>query len=83
MRYLKQALAAVMFLATFALLVSESLDSKAFAQSASSSTVCLNNQPCVTITCTDNQPCSSSQTPNIEDPDIEDFLDNIEDTMDD
>jgi len=89
MQYLKQAFAAMTFLATFALLVSEiqGADSIVFAQStddqssAASSTVCFNDQPCQTVICTENQPCSSSQTPNIEDP-YEDYLDSAEDVMD-
>ena len=72
MQYLKQALAAMTFLAALVLLVCEiqGAGSIAFAQSTdsqpsvSSLTRCVNDQPCQTVICTENQPCLSSQTPS-------------------
>jgi hypothetical protein len=49
--------------------------------SASTTTVCVNNQPCSTTVCTNNQPCQISKSPNIESP-YEDSLDDIEDIFD-
>jgi hypothetical protein len=62
-------------------------DSNAYAQvpdddsSSLTSTVCVNNQPCHTITCNNNQPCHASKSPNIDTP-YEDNLDDIEDIFD-
>jgi hypothetical protein len=50
--------------------------------SVSSSTVCMNDQPCRTIICNENQPCATSTTPNIPNP-YEDYLDAREDMLED
>jgi hypothetical protein len=50
--------------------------------SVSSSTVCMNDQPCQTLVCSENQPCTTSKTPNIPDP-YEDYLDAREDMLED
>ena len=72
MQYLKQAFAAMTFLAAIVLLVSEiqGAGSIAFAQSTDSKPSvyslvrCVDDQPCQTVICTENQPCLSSQTPS-------------------
>ena len=50
--------------------------------SVTSSTVCMNDQPCQTIVCNENQPCATSKTPNIPNP-YEDYLDAREDMLED
>jgi hypothetical protein len=53
--------------------------------STSSSTVCLNNQPCQTIICNNNRPCLVYESPNTESPfesSFKDRLDDLEDTLD-
>lgn len=53
--------------------------------STSSSTVCLNNQPCQTFICNNNQPCHAYESPNTESPfesPFEDRLDDLEDILD-
>lgn len=89
MEYNKQLCTAMTFLGTILVIVSAEVhtDSNAYAQapdngsSSSTSTVCVNNQPCHTITCNNNQPCHASKSPNIESP-YEDNLDDIEDIFD-
>lgn len=49
--------------------------------SSSSSTICLNNQPCHTLICNNNQPCHAYESPNLESP-YEDSLDDLEDILD-
>jgi hypothetical protein len=49
--------------------------------SGSSSTVCMNDQPCQTTVCSENKPCTTSKTPNIPNP-YEDYLDAREDYLD-
>jgi hypothetical protein len=89
MEYNKQLCMAMTFLGTILVIASAGVhtDSNAYAQvpdddsSSSTSTVCVNNQPCHTITCNNNQPCHASKSPNIESP-YEDNLDDIEDIFD-
>jgi hypothetical protein len=89
MEYNKQLCMAMTFVGASLFVASAEVytDSNAYAQvpnddsSSSTSTVCVNNQPCHTITCNNNQPCHASKSPNIESL-YEDNLDDIEDIFD-
>ena len=90
MEYNKQLGMAMTFLGTILVFASAEVhtDSNAYAQapnngssSSSTSTVCINNQPCHTLICNNNQPCHASKSPNIESR-YEDNLDDIEDIFD-
>jgi hypothetical protein len=90
MEYNKQLCMAMTFVGAILVVVASAgfhTDSNAYAQvpnedwSSSTSTVCVDNQPCHTITCNNNQPCHASKSPNIESP-YEDNLDDVEDIFD-
>jgi hypothetical protein len=65
----------------------------AYNQSVSSSTVCVNDQPCQTIICSQNQPCYLSKPPDsntvLKSPDpnntvfsLDEFWDDSDDSLD-
>ena len=90
MEYNRQLCVAMTFVGAILVVVASAgfhTNSDAYAQvpyngsSSSTSTVCVNNQPCHTITCNNNQPCHASKSPNIESL-YEDNLDDIEDIFD-
>ena len=89
MEYKKQICMAMTFLGAILVVAFAEVhtDSNAYAQaqqnvSSATSTVCVNNQPCLTMICNNNQPCDVSKSPNIESP-YEDSLDEYEDNLDD
>ena len=85
----KSYLLAMTLIGTILILAYETVDTNLNAEgqvpnngsSTSTTTVCVNNQPCSTTVCTYNQPCQESKSPNIESP-YEDRLDDIEDIFD-
>jgi hypothetical protein len=90
MEYNRQLCVAMTFVGAILVVVASAgihTDSDAYAQvpyngsSSSTSTVCVNNQSCHTITCNNNQPCHAYTSPNIESP-YDDNLDDIEDMFD-
>ncbi len=90
MEYNKEACLVISFVGAVLLVAYAGVhsDPKAFAlvpntgSSSSSSTVCVDDQPCYSMVCIDNQPCQVSETPNIQSP-YEDSLDDVEDSLED
>ena len=89
MEYIRQTCVAMTCIGTILVLVFAQVYTGSIAHgqisqndsSTTSSTMCVNNQPCYTMTCTNNQPCQVSKSLNVESP-YEDYLDDIEDMLD-
>jgi hypothetical protein len=88
MEYNKQICMAMTFLGALLVVAFAQVysDSNGYAQaqhngSSATSTVCVDNQPCLTMICNNNQPCDVSKSTNIESP-YEDSLDDIDDIFD-